>query len=993
MSRRRIGLGLAVLVVLIGLAVLWKRRGGEERGTRGAKAADGVGGGAGAARRARRVDVHTVARGSIAGQVRDPAGAAIAGASVCALGWSKELPDDAMREPLCTVSRPDGRYRLEKLLPASYQVHAQAATFIPGQHGERTDHSLKLAAGQDRTGIDIVLRPGGVELAGVVKDIGGGPVEGAWVYVNQGERWSERGGTAMARSGADGGFKLWTAPGPLHAIAQADGYAEGEREGIAPGQTIEILLTPESVLAGRVVEKDSGAPVPGAQVTVGGNWDPEEGVHWASATSDDEGRFRLTRLAPGRYKPNATAPGRYGQAAESVLLGVGQTTEDIVIEVHPASVVKGKVVTADPKTPCKKGWVSLEDKRSKRKDNQGIDEDGTVEIDAVLPATYAVEVSCDGHLAATAYPDLVVAAGVDPPEQVWKVTAGARVRGAVRTHDGQPVADAQVNLQPAASERGWRDWSSERTGGDGTFVAEGLRGGRYKISATPEREPSNEDPVEVEVPEGGEVSVEIRLVRGGAIAGSVVDQSGRPVPRVNVRASSGKRWSWNDHDRSQTRDDGSFQIDGLRPGSYRVTASRERWWGGELRSPGKGDDDPHGEKIEVRAGETARVKLVVESQDGVIRGRVVDAGGRPVSDAFVDAQRESESAAAAEGSARMAMRWGWARTPTLSNPDGTFTVDKLSPGRYTLRAYRKGGGETVAEHVPAGGKVTLTIRQTGSIAGAVKLDKGGAPERMTVSVADSKTGVRRREEFFRTGGAFTLRDLPAGSFEIKASAAEGSGTATVQLAEGQAATGVAITLGARATITGRVVAGDTGKPLVGYMVNVMPAGKMDQNMMMFGDSMPPVSGADGAFTVENAPAGRVQVLVFPTDMQGTLYAFARRVVTVEGGRTTDIGEVKVQKMRARPDEKAGDFGFTMKQPGPDADLDKLRLEVAVVRADGPAAKAGMKVGDVIVSVDGQDVRTDATQYWILSHVPPGTTVAFGLERGATLKITAGAPIE
>lgn len=299
----------------------------------------------------------------------------------------------------------------------------------------------------------------------------------------------------MAKSGADGGFALWTAPGALHATAEADGYAEGEKEGIAPGQTIEILLTPESVLAGRVVERGGGAPVPGAQVTVGG-WDPDEGGNWASATTDDHGRFRLTRLAPGRYKPSATAPGRYGQAAESVLLGVGQTAEDIVIEVHPASVVTGRVVLADGKTACKKGWVSLEDKRSNQKDHHGLDQDGMVEIDAVLPATYQVEVRCDGQLAATDYPDLVVAAGKDPPEQVWKVTAGGRVRGVVRTHDGQPVADAQVNLQPAVSQRAWADWSSERSGADGTFVAEGLRGGRYKITATPDREPGNEDPVE-----------------------------------------------------------------------------------------------------------------------------------------------------------------------------------------------------------------------------------------------------------------------------------------------------------------------------------------------------------------------------------------------------------------------------------------------------------------------------------------------------------------
>jgi hypothetical protein len=652
------------------------------------------------------------------------------------------------------------------------------------------------------------------------------------------------------------------------------------------------------------------------------------------------------------------------------------------------------VVLGDGKAPCTEGWVALEDIGSKKQEHHGLDDDGTVEIEAVLPATYKVTVDCDGQLSAASYPDLTVVAGTSPPEQVWQVGAGARVRGVVLTQDGQPVADAEVSLQPVASERGWRDWERERSGADGRFEIAGVHGGRYKVSATVAKEASAEDPIEIEVPESGETTVEIRLLRAGRLDGSVVDEAGQPVARVNVRArGGGKRWSWNENDASQTLDDGSFHIEGLRPGRYRVIASREQWWGGELRAPGKGDDDEQGEAVEVRAGDTAHVKLVVESQSGVIRGRVVDGAGAAVTDAFVDAERESESAAASEGNARTAMRWGWSRRPNLTDTDGAFTIEKLSPGRYTVRAYRKGGGETLAEKVPVGQSVTLTIRQTGSIAGTAKTEQGVAPDVMTVAVADVKTGFRRREQFFRSGGAFTMRDLPAGTFEVSVTATEGTGMATAQLAEGQAATGVAIALGARAGVTGRLVTADTGKPLPGFMIQVLPTGRptSDMNFEFAGGTMPPMSDADGKFEVTNAPAGRVQLMAFPASMAGSLYAFARKVVVLEGGRSTDIGEVKVQKLRARPDEKPGDLGYEVKQPGPDTDMEKMVLTVAVVRPDGPAAKGGMKVGDVIVSVDGQDVREDPFQYWMLSHVTQGTTIALGLERGVTVKITAGPP--
>jgi protocatechuate 3,4-dioxygenase beta subunit len=110
-----------------------------------------------------------------------------------------------------------------------------------------------------------------------------------------------------------------------------------------------------------------------------------------------------------------------------------------------------------------------------------------------------------------------------------------------------------------------------------------------------------------------------------------------------------------------------------------------------VRAPGTKDDDVQGATATVRAGETARVKLVVESRRGEIHGRVVDEGGVALSDAFVDAEREMDRAGAAAGHARRAMHWDSGhRAPALTDMDGNFTVGKLSPGTYTVRAFRKG---------------------------------------------------------------------------------------------------------------------------------------------------------------------------------------------------------------------------------------------------------------------------------------------------------------
>ena len=144
-----------------------------------------------------------------------------------------------------------------------------------------------------------------------------------------------------------------------------------------------------------------------------------------------------------------------------------------------------------------------------------------------------------------------------------------------------------------------------------------------------------------------------------------------------------------------------------------------------------------------------QVGLVVEVADGKISGVVCDADGGAVSDAFIETGRESESAAAVAGEAGR-QRWRmYTDRPLLTDADGRFTIEGLLPGKYSVRAQRRGGGQALREHVAIGEVVTLTLAETGSMAGTVVLAGGGAPEEFTLTLRDRASGPALRD---RAGG-------------------------------------------------------------------------------------------------------------------------------------------------------------------------------------------------------------------------------------------------
>lgn len=985
-------------IAIVGAVLWWWQRSRDEHGEAAVADAAVVDAPGGAARPYDRDDddappVDLRARpwlrtqGSIAGFVRDESGHGIAGAQVCARLSGPRLPSEMTLEPRCSTSGASGAYVIDALPPVRLGVSAQAPSYRPGawRPADRQRDYLTLAPGEARAGIDIVLRSGAVEIHGIVKDLAGGVIEGA--LVTSSGRWWGGGdeGAAFTHSDDEGRFSMWVAPGDHVLVASADGYAEGNRSGVAPGFTFELRLSPESVLAGRVVD---GAGKPVADVTVtaeGEGWDPSQ------ALTDEDGRFRLARLEPGRYKPFARHDHGIGQVAQSVLLGVGETRDDLEITLHPAVAIRGHVMIAgESPTPCEHGSVSLKGEQPSNTARAETAPDGDVELIGLLPDTYHVEVHCDGKLARPKYDDIVVA-DVTSDGHVWEVDAGQRLLGRVLDDSGAPVHGASLWAAPAGvAGRGQQTYAAALADpSDGTFELAGLLPGEYDVHASAEGFIDQEPPPRATIPATGDAEITITLRHGGVIEGRVIDEHGQPVAHADVRAS-GTGWH-----RSSTDDDGHFRLDAIEAGEHRVTASEG--WSMQMRAPGSSDDDIQGERVQVRDGEVVSVELHVESQSGRIRGRVVDGDGGPVDDAFITSIRESDSAAKASGRDRERARWGsWSRPPVLTDGSGEFTLEQLAAGQHTIVAMRKGGGEGVIEHVEVGRTgVVVTIAEGGRIAGNVALTGGGHPARFSISADDSAQGISRSESFFESGGAWAIEDLPPGNYDVRASADDGTTQTTVKLAAGEVKAGVALELTPRIDVSGTVVDLDSGEPVPGMSVVIAP--RMGEFMFNLGDGGDKANITDdaGAFTVERAPAGKVRVMVLPRNFAGgAAYGWSTIATQIPGDQKRYVlPPLRVVKQRVPRGGRSGDLGFELAESNRDEPDEDRRLLVAVVRPGGPAATAGLKLGDEVVEVAGHEVRgVDSYRFEDLTSVPQGERVTLELADGRSVTIVAGPPI-
>ena len=174
----------------------------------------------------------------------------------------------------------------------------------------------------------------------------------------------------------------------------------------------------------------------------------------------------------------------------------------------------------------------------------------------------------------------------------------SRILGVVSGPGGERLEGIQVSLSAAEEdESAANDFFSRRftgSGEDGSFQFENLRPGTYVLRAGgPNRfrglSQAGTDlgrvVVEATLDEGDEdVTADLHLPRAGKVRGLLQDASGVPLARVSIRIAdqAGRRITdWNN---VRSGPDGRFELTGLGPGTYVLSASQG---GGEERIEGE----------------------------------------------------------------------------------------------------------------------------------------------------------------------------------------------------------------------------------------------------------------------------------------------------------------------------------------------------------------------------------------------------------------------
>jgi len=678
------------------------------------------------------------------------------------------------------------------------------------------------------------------------------------------------------KTGADGSFALDVAGTPPVTLRiEAEGYAVTVRKELTGEEPVAVTLAPGLPLAGQVIDRRTGRPLAKADVEARGSdsagfFDPDDPKRFrARTTTDGQGRFRFTTLAPDYYGISASAPGFRSASRERVGVGLGTPTPELYLYLKPGVTIPGRVVDKEGK-PIAKARVSVRPSGGFPENlsdwtsgefSVTTDEKGAFEVSGVPPSrVYLLEVSHEDY--AAAWVDGVRATdGRRAPASTVTLDRGVTVEGTLLAGDDPFNGRIGVTVSYDTPDTWPGDRREIRRGGakvvakEGVFRIERLPTG----TATIELEPNGFAPVKKESvviePEHGARLGTLTLERGTAIVGTVVDEAGNAVAEAEVATQSLSMTGGFVRRTCVTNDEGRFALAGLPADrAYEVTATHA-----DFSRTSQKEVKPDGDPVTL----TLRTK-----GSGTVTGRVL-AGDppAPVTGLYVMAVPKGDSSPMGM---MTALGMGVEKR-TLHTPDGRFTLENLSPGIYTFKINADGfvparieetelvpgrpldlGEIRLYEGATVHGLVLDKSSKAPLGGAAILIEEGGGLAGLLKQMDPSQ----RAEALSGPDGRFTLSGIPPGPLTLRVEADRHAPTkTTLEIQERVPVADVTIDVGPGGTIEG-IVRDKAGLPLAGQMITATTG---------FGASLRLITTTDevGHYKLENVTPGDYMVVSMP----------------------------------------------------------------------------------------------------------------------------------
>lgn len=637
----------------------------------------------------------------------------------------------AIPPPLrAATSDQDGYFTVSELDNGIYSLLARHAGFATEM---QSDVIVAKERGADM--ITIVLGEGATA-TGRVLDPDGKPIIGAQVIAVAGGRRMSMARTMqreMAITDDNGRYIIDT-------LTSGDGYRFGViAKGYPPTYEVsetrvekeierDFTLVKGGNLTGVVTDEATGKPVEGARVAVyvgqmgwGGRAQPGAKASADVRITDKNGRFTFEAINPGPVSSAVVQKPGYVSASFSQWPPPGnqwpavepdQTTE-VTCALKRGGIIRGIVKTKDGGAPVAGAEITLMGQGWAAMGSMWVGtpsamsgEDGSYELVGVNPGKYSLLAAADGFSPPGGEQGVEVEigeSGGDVTQDFELISAGV-VTGIVKDPNGEPIAGASMRIRAGPTEGGGRNrnWGrnmarqvltsgatpADRTDDDGTFRLSGIGTDTMWVVYAESDEYISGESKPFKLAAGDVKEIEITMMAGGSLRGTVVDDQGQRLAGARVQVGRlpddmlGRTrmngWEARRALGSEvytTDEEGRFFAPNLKPGRQLVRASKDGFVTHFKRN------------ITIEDGQAFENYTVALSRGEVLEGVVRGADGKPIRRAAVsvttdpnpgsDDDEEEDTGGEASEDVEPTM---WART----DDQGRFKIENIKPGTYNV---------------------------------------------------------------------------------------------------------------------------------------------------------------------------------------------------------------------------------------------------------------------------------------------------------------------